>query len=367
MVKPIHKHTKDFNELLDRLNKPADDLDAFEQDALEGFSQLENKQEAIDLKQRVDARMEDELFSKKRRPLFIYWSAAAGVALLISLIFIFKNSGEFDKQSLADNTVVAEKNSNELNAPSPIQDAITEGKPTEQNLKNVNRLAQGPAKTQEELREDNQQMGMGGKSDETSFSSADLESESGKSKEEDQLAAKSANKDLDALDDAKKSNEQEAPAGANAPVSTKANDERAKSKSSEDEFKETKATEYFTSRKIKKEKQKADKNAPAAEAKGEIEGPFEKSTIKSASLTIKESELNAKITKFFADKNYKKSFTCTLTIDEYDKVSEIIFSNPDLFKKSETKEITEFFKKQKCFKNHEYALFSTYTVNYKAE
>ncbi len=363
MGKPIHKHTKDLNELLDHLHKPADDLDAFEQEALEGFSQLENKQEAFDLKQRLDTRMENELFSKKRKPLFIYWSAAAGVALLVSLIFIFKSSGEFEKQALADNTS-AEQSASQISPPAP-PDAIAESKPTEESMNKVNRVAQGPGKNQEVLREDNMQSGMGGKSDETSTNAMDMESESSKNKED--LAAKSANKDLDDLNDKKRS-ENEAPASANAPVTTKSAEERAKSKAAEDEFKETKATDYFTSRKIKKEKQAAAKNAPASEAKGEIEGPFEKSTIKNASLTIKESELNAKITKFFADKDYKKSFfVCTLTIDEYDKVDEIVFANPNLFKKSEIKEITEFFKKQKCFKNHEYALFSTYTVTYKAE
>jgi len=366
MGKPIHKHTKDLNELLDHLNKPADDLDAFEQEALEGFSQLENKQEAFDLKQRLDARMEDELFSKKRRPLFIYWSAAAGVALLVSLIFIFKSNGEFDKQALADNATAAEQNANQITASPPTQDVIAGVKPIEEKTNNVNRLAQGPGKNQEVLREDNQQTGMGGKSGETSASAEDMEAEPAKNKEQNDLAAKSTSKDLDNLDD-KKRDENGAPASANAPVTTKSNEERAKSKSSEDEFKETKATDYFTSRKIKKEKQKADQSASASEAKGEIEGPFEKSTIKNASLIIKESELNAKITKFFADKDYKKSFTCTLTIDKYDKVDAIVFPNGSLFKKSEIKEITEFFKKQKCFKNHEYALFSTYTVTYKAE
>lgn len=366
MGKPIDKNTKDLNELLDHLHKPADDLDAFEQEALEGFSQLENKQEALDLKHRLDARMEEELFSKKKRPLFIYWSAAAGVALLVSLIFIFKSSGSFDKQALAENTVSNEKSVEGLTSPA-LKNAIGESKPAEEKMSSDARTAQSSGKKQELLREYNQQMGMGGKSGETTTSAMDLEAEPAKSVEQDVLANKSANKDLDANDDKKRS-EDEAPAGANAPATLAKNNEAQTKAKADEEYKETKATEYFSSRKIKKEKEKAAKSAPASESvRSEIEGPYEKSTIKSASLTIKESDLNDKITKFFADKDYKKSFSCTLTIDEYNKVDEVVFTNTGLFKKSEMKEITEFLKKQKCFKNHEYALFSTYTLNYKAQ
>ncbi|MBK6523373.1 MAG: hypothetical protein IPJ60_16445 [Sphingobacteriaceae bacterium] len=58
---------------------------------------------------------------------------------------------------------------------------------------------------------------------------------------------------------------------------------------------------------------------------------------------------------------------CTLTINSDNKVESIVFKDPSLFHKGEQKEITEFFKKQKCFKNHEFSVYSTYTVNYKAQ
>ncbi|MBK7311838.1 MAG: hypothetical protein IPI93_13945 [Sphingobacteriaceae bacterium] len=360
MGKPTdNKHTKNLDELLEHLQTPSDDLDAFEQEALEGFATLENKQEAIEMKQRLDKRM-DEKLSEKRRPLFIYWSAAAGVALIIGLVFLLQTNHDLKQESLADNSVLNEKNleSTESNPPAP---------PAE--------LKQDAVKN------------MGGKSDMQSANEQSMDYKKGpaqRSASDEEASTKSALAEV-ALDDVKNepakegekdSRRDEKPAddlAANkgqtneeVPASASGAGSSDKLKSKDQDEAEPKATEYF-SRKIKKEKSNNATPQKASQPKSEIEGTFEKSTIQSASLSIKESELTEKINKFFADKDYKKSFVCTLTINSDNKVESIVFKDPSLFHKGEQKEITEFFKKQKCFKNHEFSVYSTYTVNYKAQ
>jgi hypothetical protein len=364
MGKPVdNKHTKNLDELLKHINAPSDDLDAFEQEALEGFATLETPQEAIEMKQRLDERMEEK-FSKKRKPLFIYWSAAAGVALIIGLIFLLQTNNDLKQEGLADNSALNENKleSSESAPPPP---------PAE--------LKQGATKT---ISKDNLQSAegesMNSKNGPAQRSSNDQEAALAESandvpmEETKSLPIVAGEKDsrndekpVDDIADKKGNNDAQVPASASGAGSGDANKNRAKEDAARDE---DKATDYF-SRKIKKEKAKSAEqpNAMPQKAKSEIEGTFEKSTIQSASLSIKESELNDKINKFMSDKDYKKSFICTLTINSDDKVESIVFKNPELFHKSEQKEITEFFKKQKCFKNHEFSVYSTYTVNYKVQ
>lgn len=363
MGKPVdNKHTKNLDELLEHLHKPSgDDLDAFEQEALEGFATLETKEEAIEMKQRLDERMEEKL-SKKRKPLFIYWSAAAGVALIIGLVFLLQTNQNLKQESLADNSVLNENQleSTESNPPAPpaeLKQGISKnsgGKADEQsgsgesmNYKNV--PIQRSSTNEEE-------------SSKSALAEVALDDVKNEPAKEDESDKRRDEKPGDVLaGNNGQNNAQQVPASASGSSS---DSEKLKSKDQDEA--EPKATEYF-SRKIKKEKKENATPAKTSKPQSEIEGTYEKSTIQSASINIKESELTEKINKFFADKNYKKSFVCTLTINSDDKVESIVYKDPDLFHKSEQKEILAFFKKQKCFKNHEFSVYSTYTVNYKAQ
>lgn len=374
MGKPIDKNkpTKDLNELLEHLHKPGDDLDAFEQEALDGFASLESTQEAIDMKQRLDERMEEK-FSKKRKPLFIYWSAAAGVALIISLVFLVRSNGDLkSEESLADNTVANEKLlENNINSPAPppaelkneaTKDAKMAAGKADMTQGNASKGYQnGPVLSAEQSISQSS-------NEESSVVMDEVAKESGKEGEKDANDSRRSDnaKPLDDLASANKKQDQVPASAASGASSGDLNPNKQKAKDKEEESRdEDKATNYF-SRKIKKEK-KAEPAATETKPKSEIEGSYEKNNILVATLTIKESDLQQRLDKFFSDKDYKKSFVCTLTINSDNKVESIVFQNPDLFHKSETKEITEFFKKQKCFKNHEFSVYSTYTVNYKAQ
>jgi hypothetical protein len=393
MGKPIDKNkpTKNLDELLGHLSKGGDDLDAFEQEALEGFATLESTQEAIEMKQRLDKRMEEKL-GEKRKPLFIYWSAAAGLALIIGLIFMMNSNKDLKSESgLAVNSVNDEKSleqieNNPAAPPAELKKDEKSGKETmgamggkgnsqQSGLGGDDLKQQGPAqKAAQDVDSRNNESPV------TLAESGETEKDANKKSEDSKRADNSKLDDAIATNSSnnKNQNNQSVPgynnvsAGASA-QNNDANSEKTKSKnpskeSKDEEQTEPKATEYFTARKAKKDKEK-DKSSAQADTKpaSEIEGKFENSSIKTANLSIKESDLKAKMDKFFSDKDYKRSFNCTLTIGADDKVEGVVFQNPELFHKGEQKEIVDFFKKLKCFKNHEFAVYSTYVVKYQAQ
>jgi hypothetical protein len=393
MGKPIDKNkpTKNLDELLGHLNpdsnREGDDLDAFEQEALEGFATLESSQEAVEMKQRLDKRMEEKL-AEKRKPLFIYWSAAAGVALIIGLIFMMNSNKDLNSESgLADNSAVSEKvlESGENNPAAP----PAELKKEELGKKMSGAMGgKGDSQSQGSGNNDFKQQGPAQKAAEdldsrTNESPVALAETSEGEKDADKKTEDYKRADNSKQDDAfakNKNQDQSVPgynnAAGSAASAKDANNEKSVSAATKSPAKETrdeeqaepKATEYFTARKLKKDKEK-NKSSAQADTKpaSEIEGKFESSNIKTASLSIKETELKAKIDKFFSDKDYKKSFVCTLTINADDKVEGLVFQNPELFHKGEQKEIVDFFKKLKCFKNHEFAVYSTYVVKYQSQ
>lgn len=371
MGKPINKHTKNLNELLDHIKEPADDLDAFEQEALEGFASLENEQEALDMKTRLDKRINEELFEKKKQPLFIYWSAAAGVTLLVGLIFLFKSTNTIESKDMAMNTAPKEEVQPLEFKPAPgSSDKITDelkvedkyegkkvAKDAKGNLLNEQSIKQNKTVDQENV---------------NSLAAADANSEVAKPAEENYATARSKESETEKdLEDSKRSEPakaatassygQSSGAGAaNAPVVTTKNEKSDEAKSGETK-----------SRIVAKEKKKsaAPESAPSQMDRDDRAEHMaaQSNTIKTAVLTITAKDLEQKIDAFMSDKDYKKSFECTLTINNANEVQEVVFENNNLFKRAQAKEITAFLKKLNCFKNSEYAVYSTYKLNYTAK
>jgi hypothetical protein len=362
MGKPINNKTNNMDELLNHLNSETDDLDAFEKEALEGFAMLESKQEALDLKQSLDKKIEEELFTEKKKPVFIYWSAAAGVALLIGLMFLFKNVNKIEEADLAQNT--------------------------QNEVSNVDGMNTNPGKDKTEATIDNaiasEAAGEGAKMAEQKTIATTKNSDAN----EHALSETAAREESPALEDMeapKKSAEASDRDDANykaippspnmsAGAAVSPEDKKIKdafAKTAEDERKDQKNDEQSTRNIVKEKKKESAKSAPASapekDVKGEIDGAFEKSNISAAKLTIKETELTALITKFFSDKSYKKTFKCTLTINSSNQVEEVVFTDNNQFKRADARELSTFLKKLKCFKNNEYSLYSTYTIHYLAE
>src|SRR3954464_15723417 len=80
---------------------PADD---FEKDAAEGFTMLDNT-EALDLKNKLDARMEQEVLApKEERSKNKVWFAAAGLILLVGFsVYFVRNNNDAGPEKIAIN------------------------------------------------------------------------------------------------------------------------------------------------------------------------------------------------------------------------------------------------------------------------
>ncbi len=83
------------NNLNNFLNKNKQNLtDDFEKDAFEGFETLNSKKDAFELKDSLDKKITQKLFSEKKETKKIVWYAAAGLFLVIglSVYFILNNT-----------------------------------------------------------------------------------------------------------------------------------------------------------------------------------------------------------------------------------------------------------------------------------
>lgn len=117
MNKKINKHTStgsvtDSEELFKHLQEgDANGFDDFEKEALEGFSSLENIELSKKVNDELTKKIEDKYFKKEgsKKP-FIYWSMAAGLALIIGLSVFFFNNMTKKEASLAYSEKAEETN-----------------------------------------------------------------------------------------------------------------------------------------------------------------------------------------------------------------------------------------------------------------
>lgn len=87
-------HNKDLQDLLNSLKtKSSQGLDDFDREAMEGFETMGSEQEAHDLKNLVDKKIHEQLFSPKKKNEKVYWFAAAGLFIVISLSIILILNG----------------------------------------------------------------------------------------------------------------------------------------------------------------------------------------------------------------------------------------------------------------------------------
>ncbi len=358
MNKPINSNkTKDFNSLLEELKNPSGELDAFEQEALEGFALIGNEKEIRESKQKVDERME-ELTEQRKRPLYLYWGAAAGVVLMLGVFVLFKNNFTEKSPSLALNQPVHE-NSSDLNKNTvlpPSENSTAEAPAKETKLEtarsNKNQDDVIPLKDKEPAEAAKKEVGSAAESEKSNSYTLGNSSTASGSSENIPVAPGSAA--------AKPAPENQA--GPPAPPE----DKKPKEKSSaEDADMKSRGDEEgpVTPKSFLEKKKKS--AAPAQATRTEPEGSYEKSSIGIASITISEQELKAKIDKYFGKPENRKAFSCNLTIGSSGSVDEIVFEDKKELKKSEIKELENFLKKLTCFKPAAYAPYSVYKLSYK--
>lgn len=89
---------KKLKHLLDQKNDPdAGAMDEFEKEAMEGFDLLDSREEAFELKHRLDQRIQ-KVFEKAKKKNNFYWYAAAGLILIIGFSVYFLRMSPLSKQ-----------------------------------------------------------------------------------------------------------------------------------------------------------------------------------------------------------------------------------------------------------------------------
>lgn len=102
MSNPKDNTSDKLKALLDKTDSEHLPVDDFEKEALEGFSLLEKKSEAFDLKEKLDARIYKDVFSEQPSKKTYWLAAAAGLILLIGFsVYFIKNNSLAERKDLA--------------------------------------------------------------------------------------------------------------------------------------------------------------------------------------------------------------------------------------------------------------------------
>ena len=134
MSKELNKHTPSSDELLKRLNSnDSSGLDDFEKEALEGFDSLDNIEQAKQLTNSVNAKIDDVYFKKgSAKKGMMYLSMAAGLVLIVGLSIFFMNIMGDKKEMAMENAAPTEQIANEVAKPTDIAPPPPEQEPSKE-------------------------------------------------------------------------------------------------------------------------------------------------------------------------------------------------------------------------------------------
>jgi hypothetical protein len=117
---PNNLSTKELEALLAKKNSHNNDLDDFEKEALDGFAVLDNDEDAIALKEKLDTRIHSEVFSKEKKATPLYWLAAAGLLLVIGLSVFFMVNNQALETKKSDLAIASPKIASQEEIPNVI-------------------------------------------------------------------------------------------------------------------------------------------------------------------------------------------------------------------------------------------------------
>lgn len=339
-----HKDNTDKQNLKDLLNKknqPEESLDAFEQEALEGFAMLESDQEAFELKNKLDSKLYSEVFTDEKKSAGRYWYAAAGLLLVVGFsVYLFRNS-ELKEDELAIESTSGVK----------LQKSIEE-----QTLKN------------QDLRFEQTE----GAASESELSSKkwqeDLESD--RSAPASEPAPKKSALKTDERESTEQANNPEAsevmstpsaPVGYNTAPAVEGGaiqaeqtaDKEMLSNAEEKSLREADAKKDVLARNEVAKKSKAPTDRMKSQARDDSNAPKASS---GAALDSTLSEISDKVAfkkelkESLSAKNLNGKFDASLKFDTMGKVEKVVFKNAFDFSKSQQKEITQIIKDLKSLK-----------------
>jgi hypothetical protein len=121
-------NNKKLEDFLGAKNTEKDSLDDFDREALEGFSLLENTEEALAAKSELDAKIYPALFStKETKPKAFIWYAAAGLILLVGFSIYYLTTSPLNNQKdLAENTLQKNEEPANIESQLSIKDSLKE-------------------------------------------------------------------------------------------------------------------------------------------------------------------------------------------------------------------------------------------------
>ena len=255
-------NNKNLNDLLKKSG--SESFDDFEREALEGFNTLESSEEALEIKSKLDKRIYDEVFSKKKTGIKIYWYAAAALILVIgSSIYLLLNSNAIDKKN--EMAIVQ----NELAAPEKTPEQSPDQKPAADNTPpaETNGTAKGQVKNEERLSlEKTVSTGQAYASDKNKAGS--LAENTPVTKQEINRLSEGAKADKSAMDDYKNYEEEKKPGKENAKENEGLEREQSSPKGSvTDELETDSKKRAKDSRKDQNQITTASRSEPAAKLK----------------------------------------------------------------------------------------------------
>lgn len=324
MSDPENKKLKD---LFNKKNTVSDD---FEKEALEGFDLLENEQEAFELKSKLDAKINRELFEKKETRSPFYLLAAAAMALLIGLsaYFILSKGPELTEHK--DLAISSPKESANPSIEQSFEAKAAELKsaPAEEKATLLSRK-----KTEAEpivSRNQPEQQALAPVVYE-SEGSKDQEIQKENSAEKGKLEESNASADIVVAQPAKKTDQDDKVSGfANS------NGPAGKSEAAREELKKAKAQRYA-----------AEPAASSASPESVVSPPTENCYYKTGVNGLKK-DLEKKLSAI----SLNRSFEAILFINEKKKVEKVEFKNTNGFSEEEIKEVTKSLKSLDKFDFH---------------
>lgn len=129
-------NTKELEALLAKKNSHGEGLDDFEKEALDGFAKLDNDEDAIALKEKLDTRIHSEVFSKEKKSTPLYWLAAAGLVFVIGLSIFFMLNNQALETKKSDLAIAALKKAPQEEIPNVINQGQTSAAPIETKKSN---------------------------------------------------------------------------------------------------------------------------------------------------------------------------------------------------------------------------------------
>lgn len=368
MDKQKNNKFSDLESLLRNASNSEHELDAFEKEALEGFMSLSSNDEAVLAKRELDKRISPLFETKKTKIIPMYWAAAAGVAVIITLVGIFKFSGTLETAEMADkNSKIETVKQDDIADMSPASEVAT-GNATKANEESPGKKLEEKSKMQESEpfdvlddrksnsppSDNNQEKTISDLEGEVNSASDESDADLAFAEDADKKPAEKENIPTAPKTIPKQDAYKSGAGGEAGKDSPGGNNNNAKKRSESSKNEDGVNSRMILKKSKSKSTGKTESAAPSvAEEQKEVkqEGPTTKSNLPAVELNIGERTLHGLIDDFMKENLMKFEFTSVLTISAKNKVEKVQFTEFGTATKKQLRTLEKYLKKQDCFVN----------------